>query len=110
MISDPDWWVTFDYKLTMVVVVVSTLATVVGGIWRLSKRYTQIIHALDSKVSHIEMAQCKTEIVKNIERTGQICRQEISEDRKENRDDHKAILVSLSEMNRLFISHIDKTG
>jgi len=27
MISDPDWWITFDYKLTMVVAVVFTLVT-----------------------------------------------------------------------------------
>jgi len=110
MISDPDWWQTFDYKLTMVVVVVSTLATVVVGVWRLSKRYTQIIHVLESKVSHTEMAECKSDIVKTIEESGQSCNKEIADERKENRDDHKAILVSLAEMNRLFIQHIDKTG
>jgi len=108
MISDPDWWATFDYKFTMVVVVISTLISVIGGVWRLSRRYTQIIHVLDSKVSHEEMAACKNDIVKTVEKSGHACKQEMIGDRKENRDDHKAILISLSEMNRLFIKHVDK--
>jgi len=108
MMSDPDWWVTFDYKLTMVVAVMSTLMTVVIGVWRLSKRYSRILHDLSSKVSHEEMAECKSEIVKYIEVAGNECREEMETDRKVNREDHKDILTGLSTMNHLFIAHIDK--
>jgi len=35
MISDPDWWLVFDYKLTLAVAVISALITVVGVIMAL---------------------------------------------------------------------------
>lgn len=106
--EDPNWWVTFDYKLTLVVVVVSALLFVIGGIWRLSNKYSHIIHELGNKVSHRELSVCKDEIVRSIGESGRICRQEIDADRVENRTDHKSIILSLAEMNRLFVGHIDK--
>jgi len=108
MIEDPIWWVTFDYKLTLLVAVLSALATVVVGVWRLSKRYSRILHDLSGKVSHEEMAECKSEIVKFVSEAGDECRKEMMIDRKENKEDHKDILASVSTMNHLFIQHIDK--
>jgi len=108
MIEDPEWWLVFDYKLTLAVAVISALISVVVGVWRLSRRYTTIIHELSGKVSHEEMAECKREIVKNIEVAGNECREEMKTDRKLNREDHKDIITGLSTMNHLFIAHIDK--
>ena len=108
MISDPAWWQTFDYKLSMVVVVISCLISVIVGIWRLSRRYTEIIHGLDEKVSHHELKAFKTEILDHVEKSSDRIKSDMAQDKKENRGDHKDILISLGELNRLFVTHIDR--
>ena len=108
MISDPAWWQTFDYKLSMVVVVISCLISVIVGIWRLSRRYTEIIHGLDEKVSHHELKRFKTEILDHVEKSSDRIKADMAQDKKENRGDHKDILISLGELNRLFVTHIDR--
>ena len=108
MITDPAWWQNFDYKLTLLAVIISWLVSIVVGIWRLSRRYTEIIHRLGEKVSHSELKAFKTEILDHVEKSSDRIRAEIAQDRKENRGDHKDLLVSLGELNRLFVTHIDR--
>jgi len=108
MITDPTWWLTFDYKLSLVVIVVSALISVVVGIWRLSKRYSEILHGLDEKVSHSELKAFKTGILDHVEKSSDRIKVDMAQDKKENRGDHKDILISLGELNRLFVTHIDR--
>jgi len=108
MIADPVWWQTFDYKLSLAVVVISGLVSVVVGIWRLSKRYTDILHGLDEKVSHNELKEFKTEILEHVEKSSERIKADMNADRKENRSDHKDLLRALSDLNRLLVTHIDR--
>jgi hypothetical protein len=92
---DPIWWTTFDYKLALASTVITGLAVVGGGIWRLSRRYTLILNELKNKVSHPEMAACKQEITQYISESNkglkQELKQEIKDDHDDNKNDHKAI-------------------
>ena len=106
--EDPVWWETFENKLALLAVIVSWLVSIVVGIWKLSKRYTNILHGLDEKVSHTELKAFKTEILEHVEKSSERIKADMAQDKKENRGDHKDILVSLGELNRLFITHIDR--
>ena len=95
MISDPEWWGAFNYKLSMVVIVFTWLCATVAGLWKLSRKYNSIMNAIKSKVSHSEMAICKQEITDFIEKSNKVVKDDIDSDRKENKSDHREISKSL---------------
>jgi len=99
MISDPVWWQTFDYKLTLVGVVFTSLGAVAGLLWKMSRKYTEILAELKNKVSHKEMSICKTDITEYIEKSTTELKKEIQDDIKDdndaNRSDHSRIEGSI---------------
>ena len=110
MIEDPEWWAAFEYKLSMVVFVFSSLTAIAIGIWKLSRRYSVILTELKSKVSHTEMEVCKQEITSYIETATEKLNRELKSDIKadhsDNSSDHSRIEGALQNLTNLFVNSL----
>lgn len=95
--KDPIWWTNFDYKFALASTVITGLAIVGGGIWRLSRRYTLILAELGTKVSHTEMDACKQEITEYVGKANRKLKDELKADIKADHDDNKADHRQISE-------------